>query len=66
MTNKIVRFYDDLIIQPPESILNMDKSQRFKITDAVLGGIQHLDVTVAATHASRITRNNTLYLPTKM
>jgi len=66
MTKKIARFYDDMIIQPPGFILNMDKSQKFKITDAVLSGIRDLNVTVAATHASRITRNNTLYLPTKM
>ena len=66
MARKIARFYDDLIITPPKFVNYLDKGQKLKITDNVMRGVNQLNVTVAATHASRITRNNTLYLPTKM
>ena len=62
----IAHFFDDIEFHAPKSVMDLDRKEKFKMTDALIRGTQHLDVTVAATHSARITKNNTLYLPTKM
>lgn len=61
-----VRIYDDVTIVPAVDVTRLDTNQKIKFIDQMAGGIKSLFITVAATHAGKITRNYTFYLPTKM
>ena len=63
---KTIRFRDHFEIKAPEQVTRLDTKQKIKMIDSYLSGINTLRVTVAGTHAGRITRNNALYLPAKM
>ena len=63
---KIIRFRDNFEIKAPEQVTRLDTKEKIKMIDSYLSGINTLRVSVAGSHAGRITRNNALYLPAKM
>jgi hypothetical protein len=66
MGHKVVRIFDSFQVAPPEEFMNLGTREKIKMMDNYISGVRKLDVTVAASHAGRITRNHGLYLPSMM
>jgi len=61
-----VRMYDSVVVAAPVDVTRMDTGDKVKLIDSYVSGVKQLNVTVAATHAGRLTRNRGFYLPTRM
>tara|TARA_Y100000310_G_scaffold332007_1_gene406701 strand:- start:2542 stop:4800 length:2259 start_codon:yes stop_codon:yes gene_type:complete len=66
MGHKVVRIFDSFQVSPPEEYLDLGTREKIRMMDSYISGVRKLNVTVAASHAGRITRNHGLYLPSKM
>jgi len=66
MGHKVVRIFDSFQVSPPQEFENLGTREKIRMMDNYISGVRRLNVTVAASHAGRITRNHGLYLPSKM
>jgi len=62
---KKIYIYDSILLNP-DLKKQWDKDQKLHMIDSFVRAGTGVEITVRATHAARITRNNGLYLPTKM
>jgi hypothetical protein len=64
---KFAKFYDYLDVSAPQGLrIPEDTKNKIKFIDSFKASRRGLIVTVRATHAARLTRNNGFYLPDKM